>query len=389
MYLRRFCALIALLLLLCACGQPAQDKNPAPVESQGSVTTQPEPDEDAPPKPANGFLAEGEDDRLVYYVDGEKQTFAPGVQMIEGKAYYVLSDGESFCDLIDGVHAMEDGKLYGFQSDCSLVYLEAGFNELDEQIYYAEEAGYALSAYAEELVEINGSLYAFAENSTVMQFEAGVQSVFGKTYLISEAGGIIDRHPAGVLLQGLDLYCVQEDGSLLVDGDVGYLHFGSDGRYTSGNETLDTGIRTLFETCLTGEEADTESQLRVAYNYLRDNYRYLSGPFQEIGSTDWAEECALQFLERTKGNCYCWAATVMYCARALGYQATVVSGYESNPSNKHAWNMIEWPDGETYLFDAQLEYAYIYMFANKQPVDMFKVAGDGFMYNGFAYYFPE
>ena len=77
-----------------------------------------------------------------------------------------------------------------------------------------------------------------------------------------------------------------------------------------------------------------------------------------------------------------------YCARQLGYQAYVVAGWESNPENDHAWTMIDWPDGETYLFDAQLEYAYWYMFSGKPQIDMFKASGDGSTYNGFAFYFP-
>ena len=85
---------------------------------------------------------------------------------------------------------------------------------------------------------------------------------------------------------------------------------------------------------------------------------------------------------------YCWAAAFAYCARQLGYQAYVVAGWESNPENVHAWAMIDWPDGETYLFDPQLEFAYWYMFSGKPQIDMFKASGDGFMYNGFAYYFP-
>ena len=50
--------------------------------------------------------------------------------------------------------------------------------------------------------------------------------------------------------------------------------------------------------------------------------------------------------------------------------------------------MIDWPDGVAYLFDVQLEYAYLYMYSNKPQIDMFKVSGGSGSYNGFAYYFP-
>lgn len=43
---------------------------------------------------------------------------------------------------------------------------------------------------------------------------------------------------------------------------------------------------------------------------------------------------------------------------------------------------------ETYLFDVQLEYAYLYMYEDKPAVDMFKASGSDGVYNGFLYFFP-
>ena len=51
--------------------------------------------------------------------------------------------------------------------------------------------------------------------------------------------------------------------------------------------------------------------------------------------------------------------------------------------------MIEWDDGQTYLFDVELEYAYWYMYKDKPKVDMFKLTGENDVYNGCQYYFPE
>ena len=135
------------------------------------------------------------------------------------------------------------------------------------------------------------------------------------------------------------------------------------------------------------EVSPREEKLRQAYDYIRDNYRYLSMQHYDAGTTDWAEEAALSFLETGKGNCYCFAGLFMYCARQLGYQAYVVAGWESNPTNDHAWTMID-QDGKALLYDAQLEYAYLYMF-HRDPVDMFGAEGQDGMYRGFRYYFPE
>ena len=50
--------------------------------------------------------------------------------------------------------------------------------------------------------------------------------------------------------------------------------------------------------------------------------------------------------------------------------------------------MIDEADG-TYLYDVQLEYAYLYQFG-KGEIDVFRMPDDGGSdYRGFRYYFPE
>ena len=184
------------------------------------------------------------------------------------------------------------------------------------------------------------------------------------------------------------LYYVQEDRTCLVNGTAGYLTFGADGRYTSGDATLDAGIDALVASVCPDVTADREARLRLLYDHIRDNYRYLSMDHYEAGSTDWGNSAAQIMLEQGKGNCYNFAALFTACARRLGYQAYNVAGHEYSATNDHAWTMIEWPDGVTYLFDVQLEYAYQYMYSNRRDIDMFRVSGDGTYYNSFVYYFP-
>ena len=121
--------------------------------------------------------------------------------------------------------------------------------------------------------------------------------------------------------------------------------------------------------------ADSAARLEAVFDYIRDNFKYLSMAHYDAGTTDWAQEAAEAFLQQRKGNCYCFAATFMYCARRLGYQAYVVAGHESRPDNDHAWTMIDEADG-TYLYDVQLEYAYLYQFG-KGEIDAFRMPDDG------------
>ena len=49
--------------------------------------------------------------------------------------------------------------------------------------------------------------------------------------------------------------------------------------------------------------------------------------------------------------------------------------------------MIDEADG-TYLYDVQLEYAYLYQF-DRGAIDAFRMSeGEDGLYNGFRYYFP-
>ena len=336
---------LALMLLLGGCGAQsapvAEEKQPAAeaAEVQPEEVKQPEAPEIAAEKEAapaaQGFVVE--DGKLHYYVNGEKQTLTPGLCELDGERYYVLPDGETIAD------------------------------------------------HRSEVKILDGIVCAFGDQSALLPLDEGVQELFGRLYYV-EAGGLCPA--AGPLLKEDGLYFVQEDGTLLQDGSEGYLYFGDDGRYTSGDAELDGMIEALLESA-GADRSDSEGALRTCYVYLRDNYKYLSMEHFAAGSTDWAPGCAGTFLTMGKGNCYCWAAAFMYCARRLGYQAYAVAGWESNPANEHAWVMIDWPDGETYLFDPQLEYAYWYMFPGKPKIDMFKASYADGLYNNFAYYFPQ
>lgn len=371
------CFLLLLLaaLLVSGCGA-RETAEPAQEVPEQTPSLQALPD---------GFVQEN--GGLFYYDDGVRKSFTPGVQVIGEKAYFVEPDGETFCTG-PGVVLASDGNRYYFEEEASLRIFRAGFASLPEGVYYAPADGYALASFSSEIQTLEDKQYAFDENGCVMTLKAGVQELFGRLYLVREAGWSISPDAPGPLLWEGALYDVQEDGSLLTGSTDGYLYFGSDGRYTSGNSEVDEAVAAIYEACLTEEETEPEQMFRAAYTYLRDNYTYLSMDHYEAGTTDWMEDSALRFFRLGKGNCYCWAAAVAYCARQVGYQAYVVAGWESNESNDHAWTMIDWPDGETYLFDAELEYAYWYMFSGTPKVDMFKAAGDGFQYNGFAYFFP-
>ncbi len=337
--------------------------------------------EETPP-PQNGFVRVG--DVWKYYQNGDLCGFDAGIQTIEGKTYYVEADGVSISALTDCL-AEKNGQLLCFTEDSSLRQFAAGFVTLDGDLYYAPEDGFVLCAAREQIVPIGDSLYAFDEDCRVTAFSAGVQEIFGDLCFVPEDGTAIARPPEGPLLTDGGLYYANADGTLATDFDFGALRFGADGRYTSGSETLDELVDAfLIEAGVSG--TDPIEDFRLCYDYLRDHFRYLSMAHYPAGSDDWAQSCAEIFFQNGKGNCYCWAAAEMYCARRLGIQARVVAGWESSRTNDHAWVMAE-IDGTDYLFDAELEYSLLNIYGQLPP-DQFMVAEDGGAYNGYYYFFP-
>ncbi|MBQ1264968.1 MAG: hypothetical protein IIY04_06060, partial [Oscillospiraceae bacterium] len=168
--------------------------------------------------------------------------------------------------------------------------------------------------------KLDGELCYVNPNTLEKQtFDAGIHVLDGLYYRAETKGTAIAPIADEVLLMDDGIYYVNQEGTLLTDGNHGYLHFGADGRYTSGNAELDTQIEEVLAASGAFDLDDAEDALRAAYHYIRDNYKYLSMDLYETGSTDWAEEATLRFLKYGKGNCYCFAGLFMYCARRLGY----------------------------------------------------------------------
>lgn len=181
-------------------------------------------------------------------------------------------------------------------------------------------------------------------------------TIDGKLYHVSKNGYAIDRYAKGLHEIDGGMYYVKEDGSFLTNSAVEYLTFDANGRYTSGNATLDSYVDQALAAC-TNSGMTKAQKLRAAYLYVRDHGAYLARPHQARGTTAWAEESALFMFEHKKGNCYCFAGQFLYMARRLGYDAYVVSGGVGRKDLDHAWVMI-CENGVPYIYDVELEWGY-------------------------------
>ena len=180
--------------------------------------------------------------------------------------------------------------------------------------------------------------------------------------------------PGFINLEG-QLYYVQEDRYFLKDGYVGTLYFDADGRYTSGDATLDATVITILKDLIAqNPEADRFTLLRAVFEHCYQNYTYRrTFDHPAYGSTGWEIQRANAMFESTKGNCYSYAAIFWALSRALGYETRAISGKVLSDEQPHSWCIIQLEDGEDYIFDPQWQYNYI---ERGLEHDMFKIPMD-------------
>ncbi len=226
----------------------------------------------------------------------------------------------------------------------------AGENWSEESVC---EAGLPAGLY-----KAGGYAKYVTEDGTVWT-EPGLLNVGETTYLVSE-GGQVYADMALHTVDGKVVFATAE-GTLLKNGSWGQYQFDADGFYTSGDETLDTYVAQVLTQCTT-EDMTQEEKLRACFEYVRA-FRYLGrnatlSSSIQIMPMESAVAYANKIFETGKGDCYNFAASFCFLARALGYNASAVVG-----SCGYVWNSVAiahgWVeitiDGETYLFDPEIE----------------------------------
>lgn len=251
---------------------------------------------------------------------------------------------------------IQDGRLYHY-TDGQLDVFQPGFVQIGDAVYHVSAEGGAIDTYPAGFVVVDGVLcHVSVTGGSFDLYPAGFVTIDGKLYHVSKNGYAIDRYAEGLHEIDGGMYYVKEDGSFLTNDAVGYLTFDANGRYTSGNATLDSYVDQALAAC-TNSGMTKAQKLRAAYLYVRDHGAYLARPHQARGTTEWAEESALFMFEHKKGNCYCFAGQFLYMARRLGYDAYVVSGGVGRKDSDHAWVMI-CENGVPYIYDVELEWGY-------------------------------
>lgn len=208
-------------------------------------------------------------------------------------------------------------------------------------------------------------------------YTAGFHTIEDGLYYVAQNGYFIERYSKGLLeLDGSMFYVTATDGPFLTEDYFGYLYFREDGRYTSGSDVVDEHVDRILEDILGDKSLSKEEKLHKAYLSIRDGgYSYMTrNTGWQRGTDDWTLTCAKVMYESKRGVCYYWASAFLYLARRLGYEeAHAVCGGVGTANQLHAWVVIPF-DGDDYIFDVELEWAYMWDFYQRgyTYMDMFK-----------------
>ncbi len=182
------------------------------------------------------------------------------------------------------------------------------------------------------------SKYGYSENWSNVQHEKTVLS------------------PGYHLIKGA-LYYVDGNGDFALDKAVEGHWFDTTGRYTTGNGTLDTLMRT--ETLKFAKDGMSREQLLQAmFNHMisTKNFTYLSREKLVGGATGWEERYAIPMLQGRRGNCYSYASVTFFLAKNIGYDPRAVAGYVGHNRAPHGWiELVQ--NGVTYIYDTELTMA--------------------------------
>lgn len=284
--------------------------------------------------------------------------------------YVVFADGTADQALTDGFNRIGTALFHWSLSKKAPTALTAGLNSIAGKTYWADKAGYIIrNDFGSGLVKLGGSYYLSDGYCAIIT--SGIACAEG--YETSKPS-TIDLKNHTVEFNG-SMYFLNSDYTVARDTWKGYLYFGSNGKYTSGDSTLDGYVYNFVKSILSNNAITQTQQLLKAYYALRGGegtnyvasgfvYRnlgqgYARARYNEQKQYSWAISCAKTMFSKKYGECYHWATALLFCARRLGFRQSylVVGGVGSNDA-LHCWCMIKW-SGKWHISDVELEYGWL------------------------------
>lgn len=317
-----------------------------------------------------------------YFYPQNQITRAEAVKILSGvlgrnptsetsKAKIDSLDGEIFIDILgDWAYYWIMDAATGGGTNVPSTGFSAGRYEIGGSYYFVDSRGCFVYETRGVHKMTDGKYYFFKADGVVApKYTGGLRTLNSKLYLLDSDGSIIhepkSNYDTRVYEYNNYLYYINEDGSLAQNTSIGPLYFDKNGRYTSGDSTLDSWVWGFLSDILQSSKSQ-EEKLYAAYVKMRDFplERYgdgrmgygIRGNLKNMTYVD----VACHYFQYAQGDCSAWASAFVYVARRIGYQAWIAEG-KLGTGAAHAWEVIE-IGGTKYTFDVEQEWGFMYKY---------------------------
>lgn len=200
-------------------------------------------------------------------------------------------------------------------------------------------------------LNLNGTWYYLHSNGAMAS--ATWLQLGGEWYYVTGSGNMVTGWNQ---INGM-WYYMYENGVMAHDTVIDGYELDSSGAWNAGLAAANAAAQGVI--ALAGND------LYSCYRWIVDNCTYQSFYEETPAGYTWQEWRAVQMFNNRYGDCHSFAALFGYTARALGYDAQIISGYTTSVSGK--WVDHGWVEINGAIYDPDLEYELGYNCFGQSP----------------------
>lgn len=276
-----------------------------------------------------------------YYLDPESGVMARGVQTIGGQEYRFNASGHMY----ENQWVQEDGNWYFYNVGGAKA--KNGWTLDGQTWYYMDAEGVMQTGW----LNLNGTWYYLHSNGAMAS--ATWLQLGGEWYYVTGSGNMVTGWNQ---INGM-WYYMYENGVMAHDTVIDGYELDSSGAWNAGLAAANAAAQGVI--ALAGND------LYSCYRWIVDNCTYQSFYEETPAGYTWQEWRAVQMFNNRYGDCHSFAALFGYTARALGYDAQIISGYTTSVSGK--WVDHGWVEINGAIYDPDLEYELGYNCFGQSP----------------------
>ena len=268
-----------------------------------------------------------------YYLSNDTGLMVTGKQILQQQEYRFHESGRMY----ENEWYKENGVWYYYGMGGKL---STGWVYDGNVWYYMNKNGAMQTGW----LNLNGTWYYLHSNGAMAS--ATWLQIGDEWYYVTGSGNMVTGWNQ---INGV-WYYMYDNGVMAHDTVIDGYELNSTGAWNAGLAAANAAAQGVI--ALAGND------LYSCYRWIVDNCTYQSFYEETPAGYTWQEWRAVQMFNNRYGDCHSFAALFGYTARALGYDAQIISGYTTTVSGKwvdHGWVEI---DGRKYDPDLEYELGY-------------------------------